>query len=93
MKHLDAPSAWSSPSDLDKKESDGRDLPQRVAPHAHRGVVGAPELPNRMEDAGLKFGSGLRDGRAQTPCRSVWRVCLKGRSTDSFEMIPMAIRA
>ena len=25
MKPVDAPSAWTSPSDLDKKESDGRD--------------------------------------------------------------------
>ena len=41
MKPVDAPSAWSSLSDLDKKESDGRDPPQGVAPHAHRGVVGA----------------------------------------------------
>ena len=44
MKRVDAPSAWSSTSDLDKKESDGRDPPQGVAPHVHRGVVGAPEL-------------------------------------------------
>ena len=35
------PSAWSSHSDLDEKESDERDPPQGVAPHAHRGVVGA----------------------------------------------------
>ena len=42
MKPGDAPSAWSSPSDLDRKKSDGRDPPQGVAPHAHRGVVGAP---------------------------------------------------
>ena len=41
MKRVDAPSAWSSSSDLDKKESDGRDSPQGVAPHAHRGVVDA----------------------------------------------------
>ena len=41
MKPMDDPSAWSSHSDLDKKDSDGRDLPQGVAPHAHRGVVGA----------------------------------------------------
>ena len=41
MKRVDAPSAWTSPSDLDKKESDGRDPPQGVAPHAHTGVVGA----------------------------------------------------
>ena len=34
MKPVDAPSAWSSHSDLDKKESDGRDPPQGVAPHA-----------------------------------------------------------
>ena len=44
---MDASSAWSSHSDLDKKESDGRDLPEGVAPHAHRGVVGAPELITR----------------------------------------------
>ena len=44
MKRVDAPSAWSSPSDLDKKESDGRDPPQGVAPHAHRDVVGAHEV-------------------------------------------------
>ena len=43
-KRVGAPSAWTSPSDLDKRELDGRDLPQGVAPHAHRGVVGAPEL-------------------------------------------------
>ena len=42
MKRVDALSPWSSPSDLDKKESDERDPPQGVAPHAHRGVVGAP---------------------------------------------------
>ena len=36
---VDAPAAWYSHSDLDKKESDGRD-----PPHTHRGVVGAPEL-------------------------------------------------
>ena len=41
-----APSAWTSPSDLDRKESDGRDPPQGVAPHAHRGVVGAPDPPD-----------------------------------------------
>ena len=29
---------WSNPSDLDKKESDGRDPPEGVAPHAHREV-------------------------------------------------------
>ena len=39
MKRVGAPSAWSSPSDLDKKEFDGRDPPQGVAPHGHRGVV------------------------------------------------------
>ena len=44
MRRVGAPSAWSSPSDLDKKESDGRDPPQGVAPHAHRGVVGAPDI-------------------------------------------------
>ena len=44
MKRVGAPSTWTSPSDLDKKESDGRHPPQGVAPHAHRGVVGAPEL-------------------------------------------------
>ena len=41
MKRVGAPSAWTSPYDLDRKESDGRDPPQGVAPHAHRGVVGA----------------------------------------------------
>ena len=41
MKPVDTLSAWSSHSDLDKKGSDGRDLPQGVAPHAHSGVVGA----------------------------------------------------
>ena len=40
MKSVDAPSAWNSPSDLDKKEFDGRDPPQGVAPHTD--VVGAP---------------------------------------------------
>ena len=44
IKRVGAPSAWTSPSDLDRKESDGRDSPQGVAPHAHRGVVGAHEL-------------------------------------------------
>ena len=45
MKRVDALSVWSSPSDLEdpmgewKKESGGRDPPQGVAPHAHRGVV------------------------------------------------------
>ena len=38
------PSAWTSPSDLDRKEPDEWDPPQGVAPHAHRGVVGTPEL-------------------------------------------------
>ena len=38
MKRVDASSAWTSPSDLDKKESDGRD-PREVV--AHRGVFGA----------------------------------------------------
>ena len=42
IKPVDAPSAWSCPSDLDKKKSDGREPPQGVAPHAHRGVIGAP---------------------------------------------------
>ena len=36
MKPVDAPSAWSSPSDLDRKESNGRNSPHGVAPHAHR---------------------------------------------------------
>ena len=44
MKLVDAPLTWSSPSDLDNKESDGRDPPQGVAPYAHRGAVGAPEM-------------------------------------------------
>ena len=39
---VDAPSAWSSPSDLGKTESDGRNSPQGVAPHANRGVAGVP---------------------------------------------------
>ena len=39
VKPVAAPLAWSICSDLDKKESDGRDPPQGVAPHAHRGVV------------------------------------------------------
>ena len=43
-KRVDAPSAWCSPSDLDKKESRGRDPPHGVAPHADRGVVGTHEL-------------------------------------------------
>ena len=38
----------NSISDLEKKESDGRDPPQGVAPHAHRGVVGASELCRRL---------------------------------------------
>ena len=44
MKRVDSRSAWSGPSDLDTKESDGQDSPQWIAPHTHRGVVGAPEL-------------------------------------------------
>ena len=44
MKRVGAPSAWSSHSYLNKKESDGLDLPQGVAPHAHRGVVSTPKL-------------------------------------------------
>ena len=44
MNHVEGPSAWSNPSDLDEEESDGRHPPQGVAPHAHRGVVGAHEL-------------------------------------------------
>ena len=44
MKFVGAPSAWSSHPDIGKKESAGRDPPQRFAPHAHRGVVGAHEL-------------------------------------------------
>ena len=47
MKPEDAPLAWSSSSDLDKKEPDGQDPPEGVAPHAHRGVVGAHELPSK----------------------------------------------
>ena len=43
MKRAGAPLTKTSPSDLDKKESDGRDPPQGVAPHAHRGEVGAHE--------------------------------------------------
>ena len=34
------PLGMVQPSDLDKTESDGRDPPQGVAPHARRGVVG-----------------------------------------------------
>ena len=34
MKPVDIPSAWSSPTDLGKKESEGRDPPPRVAPLA-----------------------------------------------------------
>ena len=30
--------------DFDKKESDGRDPPQGVAPHVHRGVIGLWQL-------------------------------------------------
>ena len=41
MKRVDAPLARTSPSDLYEKESDGRNPPRGVAPHAHRGVVGA----------------------------------------------------
>ena len=41
MKRVGAPLAWTSPSDLDKTRSNGRDPPQGVEPHAHRGVVGA----------------------------------------------------
>ena len=44
LKHVYVPSAWSSPSDLEKKEADGQDPPQGVAPHAHRGAVGTHEL-------------------------------------------------
>ena len=40
-----AHTAWSTHSDLDEKESDGRDPTQGVAPHARRGVVGALDLP------------------------------------------------
>ena len=47
------PSVWSSPSDLDKRESGGRDSPQGVAPHSQRGVVGAQdgEYTHREYDA------------------------------------------
>ena len=48
MKRVGALSVWSSSSDLDKKESDGRDPPQGIAPHAHRGIVGAHELCRRL---------------------------------------------
>ena len=44
MKRVGAPTSWTSPTDLDKKESDGRDPPQGVMRHAHRAVVGALEL-------------------------------------------------
>ena len=43
MKPVVALSAWSSPTDIDKKESGGWNPPQGVAPHAHRDVVGAHE--------------------------------------------------
>ena len=33
-------STTSNLSDLDKKEYDGRDSPQEIAPHTRRGVVG-----------------------------------------------------
>ena len=39
MKHVDATSAWYSHLYLDKKEYDGRDPPQGVAPHAPKSVV------------------------------------------------------
>ena len=42
MKRVDTPAAWSSHSEPDETQPDGRDAPQEVAPHAHRGVVGAP---------------------------------------------------
>ena len=35
MKPVAVSSAWTRPSDLGKNESDGRDPPQGVAPHAH----------------------------------------------------------
>ena len=44
MKPVHALSSWSSPSDLDKKESDGWNVPQGVAPLAQRRVVGAHEI-------------------------------------------------
>ena len=44
MKPVHALSSWSRPSDLDKKESDGRNVPQGVAPLAQRRVVGAHEI-------------------------------------------------
>ena len=57
MKPVDAPSVWSRPSDLDKKESDGRDPPQRVAPHAHRGVVGARSNIGSRAEITAKFNA------------------------------------
>ena len=39
MKRVDALRAWSSRSDLDQKESDGRDPPQGVAPHALQRLI------------------------------------------------------
>ena len=67
MKRVDAPSAWPSPSDLDKKESDGRDPPQEVAPHAHRGVVDAPDFchrdPNAIESSGKLISRRSGDKR------------------------------
>ena len=47
MKPVGAPSAWSSPSDIGKKASDGQNPPQGVAPHTCRGVVGADDMHER----------------------------------------------
>ena len=57
MEPVDALSAWFSPSDLDKKESDERDPTQGVTPHTHRGVVGAHNQSNQQENRFLIFGS------------------------------------
>ena len=44
MKRVDAPWAWASHSDLDKKESDELEPAAIVAPHDHRGAVRARGL-------------------------------------------------
>ena len=44
MKSVDVLLAWSSNLDIDKKASSGWDPPEGVAPHAHRGIVGAHKL-------------------------------------------------
>ena len=44
MKPVNAPSVWSSHSDLGKKKSGGRNPPQGFAPNAHRDEIGAPDF-------------------------------------------------